>query len=725
MTQLFKKLLGRLWTAWKAIQELGPFPLILYGRYQLGLHSGFYTWRTRTPDLSLPEGAPTPHNLFEMPDREQLLRTIGMEGLEQTLAEADEILAGRFCQFGGNLAEINLNPGGQLAHWTKYEAGLATYNDIKFIWEPARFGWAYILGRAYHLTADERYPQAFWSYFETFVAANPAYQGPHWASAQEVSLRLLALVFAAHIFTSSVHTTTGRLRDLCQAVALHAARIPPTLVYARSQNNNHLLSEAAGLYTAGLFLAGHPQSARWQSLGWMWFNQGVQSQISPDGTYIQHSTNYLRLALQLACWFHMLAERQGQALPPLTRQRLGAATHWLLAISDPESGRTPNLGPNDGALIQPLSPSSYSDYRPALQAAWRAFFRKGTQLEHAPFPPGAWDEMSFWYGLIRSTSSLDPARAQLPNRHTPSDFHALPLEQDASLPGNTPHILRHPRDQSWAYLRVAHFGARPGHADQLHLDLWWKTYNIALDAGTYLYNAPPPWDNALAQASVHNTVTLAQFAEQAETPRTPQDWRDQMLRVGRFLYLEWAQAQELAGEQNADGTWRRLSASHDGYHRLGVTHQRTAAALEEGGWLVEDQLLTDESSPVWRRTRNAASQASQSPKNHPPLFSARLHWLLPDWAWRIEAGKLFLDSPGGWLEIAIQATCAGNDLQAEWTLARAGECLSGSQTVRAIDGWYSPTYGIKEPALSLGITVYGHLPLAFTTRWKFPVQSEA
>ena len=33
--------------------------------------------------------------------------------------------------------------------------------------------------------------------------------------------------------------------------------------------------------------------------------------------------------------------------------------------------------------------------------------------------------------------------------------------------------------------------------DQLHLDLWWRGLNIAQDAGTYLYNADPPWDNPL------------------------------------------------------------------------------------------------------------------------------------------------------------------------------------------------------------------------------------
>ena len=32
--------------------------------------------------------------------------------------------------------------------------------------------------------------------------------------------------------------------------------------------------------------------------------------------------------------------------------------------------------------------------------------------------------------------------------------------------------------------------------------------NVALDAGTYSYNAPQPWANPLAQTAYHNTVTV-------------------------------------------------------------------------------------------------------------------------------------------------------------------------------------------------------------------------
>ena len=64
------------------------------------------------------------------------------------------------------------------------------------------------------------------------------------------------------------------------------------------------------------------------------------------------------------------------------------------------------------------------------------------------------------------------------------------------------------------------------------MDLWWRGLNIAQDAGTYLYNADPPWDNSLTTALVHNTVTV--------------NGRDQFTRAGRFLYLDWFNAYRAA-----------------------------------------------------------------------------------------------------------------------------------------------------------------------------------
>ncbi len=206
--------------------------------------------------------------------------------------------------FGGQPVELKLTFDQPLRHWTDYETGKAPIpksqfpnSDIKFTWEPARFGWAYTLGRAYHLTQNETYAETFWKYFEIFTEANPPNLGPHWMNGQEVAIRLMALVWADQVFETAAASSAERRARLAASVAQHAARIPPTLIYARAQNNNHLVTEAAGLYTAGLAL-GH---AHWRALGWRWLNWAFRRQISGYGEYIQHSVNYHRVMLGRLC----------------------------------------------------------------------------------------------------------------------------------------------------------------------------------------------------------------------------------------------------------------------------------------------------------------------------------------------------------------------------------------------------------------------------------------
>jgi hypothetical protein len=293
----------------KSLRELGLKSLGLYALYRLGLATGHYRQLTRRPPQ---EDSWILNPILPLPSRNELLKVLGQDGQAQLLAEADEIVEGKVRLFGSDTVPLQLASEGKLAHWTDYETGKASFpptefNDVKFIWEPARFGWAVPLGRAYLVRGDDRYAQSFWKNTENFLESNPPYLGPQWTSGQEVAIRLMALVWAGQVFAGSPESTPERKEKLSAAIAAHAERIPHTLVYARSQNNNHLVSEAAGLYTAGMALPDHPRSEAWRNEGWKWLEWAFRKQISKDGSYVQHSTNYHRLMLQVALWVWTLA----------------------------------------------------------------------------------------------------------------------------------------------------------------------------------------------------------------------------------------------------------------------------------------------------------------------------------------------------------------------------------------------------------------------------------
>ncbi len=659
-------LLRRLRTALKAAYELGPTQVGLLALYKLGLKSGHY----RRSEDATPHPAAFDFSL-PLPGRETLLASLGAEGLAHLRREADEVVGGHFRAFGGPPVPIQLAPPSPQTHWTELETRPHP-GDIKLTWEPARFGFAFTLARAWQATGDERYPAAFWRYFETFQAQNPPFFGENWTSAQEVGFRLIAFAFAGAVFRGSEHTTPNRLANLAVSIGLHASRIVPTLVYARAQNNNHLLTEAAALYTASVALRGHPQAEAWQASGQKWLSWCFKHQIDSTGEYVQHSSNYHRLMLQMALWIHVIASgtKSSKAISSsqrgsasgnysprvssrwsyrndvMARENLSLAAHWLYCLLDFESGKVPNLGPNDGAYIFPLTNLPFEDYRPVVQAAARAFL--GYSL-----PPGPWDEMSLWFGVENEKLKVQSAK--------PSDLRILGL-YPATLQAS---------EHAWAYLRTVRFNSRPGHADLLHLDLWWRGQNITLDPGTFHYNAAPPWDNPLTAAFFHNTVTV--------------DGLDQFTRASRFLYLDRADANRVKSEPGS------LSARHYAYARLGVRHTRTVTALHADHWQVEDELL--------------------NLSNKPHTF--RLHWLLPDGEYELETREQRLEMrlklPAGRLNLQISTPQSPIPT---YSLARAGD-------PDPLRGWFSPTYSLKVPALSLAVEVQSAGNVGFVSEFQF------
>jgi hypothetical protein len=196
--------------------------------------------------------------------------------------------------------------------------------------------------------------------------------------------------------------------------------------------------------------------------------------------------------------------------------------------------------------------------------------------------------------------------------------------------------------------------------------MWWDGFNIARDAGTYSYNAPPPWQNALVSTRVHNTITI--------------DHIDQMVQAGKFLFLDRAQADWLPSPDE-----NTLSAYHRGYNKKGVTHTRTLSYIQEHGFSIVDQVVL---------------KSIKQPRE------VTLHWHLPDWQWVWQKGVLHLSHQNHHIDLSINCYLSNTDTfitPSFVELIRAGESLIG-QRKDEIMGWISPTYGVREPALSLSLT---------------------
>ena len=586
-------------------------------------------------------------------------KVIGIDGEKSVLAEAERILAGNMpffgalsfaCEFPPRWFQNPVTGKSVSPHqpWTQMRFASPAYGDLKFILEPSRFLFVYPLVRAYSISGDERFPQAFWSAIEDWARRSPPMAGPLWICGQECSLRILAWSFALHAFIHSPSTTNERVALLVSMIAAHAWRTAQTLGYARSQRSNHLISEAVGLWTTGTLFPELREAQVWQNLGAHLLREAVLDQITPAGVSQQHSFNYQRMILHLLLWTLRLAQAHTTPLHEDIRVRTQAAFDFMRPWVDPVSGVAPNYGSDDGSLILPLALGAYRDFRPLLQLG-------AAVLNRPALKPGPWDEAPLWFGV--KPAVVDKAAPPLP-------------------PSVETGYFRLGNENSWALIRAGRHTRRPFQADQLHVDLWWQGINLARDAGTYLYNGPPPWNNGLAGTAAHNTAMV--------------DHRDQMRRAGRFLWVDWAQASGRSYSASGQACADRFEGEHDGYKRFGVKHRRTVQWLTGTGWVIVDDI---EGAGV---------------------HAVRLHWLMADLPYEFSDSPFQLAFSSGQSRVrcCILTSSPGNG-----TIIRAGARVEGNSPGADLQllGWESPTYGDLRPAVSLVYETHSKLPVRFVT----------
>ena len=555
---------------------------------------------------------------------------------------ADELSDGRLRYFEHTTAEAGFPPDwhanpftGQRApsdlHWS--EIGDFDNGDIKIIWEPSRFGFAYALVRAYWRTGDERYAEMFWQLVEDWREHNPPQLGVNWKCGQEISFRVMAWCFGLYGFLNAEATTAKRVASLAQMIAVSGARIEANLDYALSQHNNHGISEGLGLWTIGALFPELRIAEQWKETGRQVLEDLGRELIDDDGAFSQHSVNYHRLMLHDYLWVLRLGDVLNQPFSSELRERVGKAGEFLYQIQDEASGRAPYYGQNDGALVLPLSNCDYQDFRPVIQSTHYLATRARC------YPSGAWDEDLLW---LFGPDALSAPAAQKER----ADFE--------SAQGGC-YTLR--SEEGFAFARCGSFRHRPGQADQLHVDLWWRGQNIALDAGTFSYNAPAPWDDPLSHTAYHNTVTV--------------DGCDQMERVGRFLWLPWTRGRVRSHKRSRGGLLAYWEGEHDGYERLNAPALHRRAILRVGDhWFVIDRV-----------TSSAEHEY-------------RLHWLLMDAPYEWDEGqrRLKLNTPEG----SYYGQIASSSKESVSTVVRADESSA--------HGWRAPYYNYREPALSLALT---------------------
>lgn len=427
--------------------------------------------------------------------------------------------------------------------------------DIRPVWERNRWSELPLLAQAARLDPGGGHPARAEALLADWSRHNPPFRGPNWACGQEAALRALHLALALALLGPARDPPPGARALL----ALHGRRIAATPAYAAAQDNNHPVSEAAGLLACGLLL----REPGWTARGAARLRAAVLRLVAPCGGFAQLSTGYHRLLLDVLAVAEWLRRRlDGPPPDPAWTQRAGAAVEWLRRLTDPATGATPRLGHQDGSAFADLSLAGPADARPSLERAARLFLGRSAGF--------AGDPGCAWLGL--------PEAPPLPAPPGAWTGEGLMVWQAAG---------------ARAVLRTGPLRFRPGQADLLHLDLWDGSLNLLRDGGTGAYNPPPAaawWHGHFTGTAAHNTLEF--------------DGADQMPRLSRFLFARWPRTGSLP-----DGAWIRD-------HR-GNRHARRIRA-EGRRWVVEDRVagpfrslaLRWRLAPAeWRATPDGAESA--------------------------------------------------------------------------------------------------------------------
>lgn len=442
-------------------------------------------------------------------------------------------------------------------HWLYINDYSKQAGDIKYVWEKSRFTYLNTVIRYdYHFDTDQS--EFVFSEIESWIKANPVNQGPNYKCSQETSLRVFNWLFALHYYKNSAALTEARFQSIMHAIYWQAKHIHNNINFSRiAVRNNHAITETLGMYLIGLLMPYFPEAKQWKTKGKQFLEQEIAYQVYEDGTFLQFSSNYHRVVIQLLTWAIQLNKLNDTPFSDIFYQRAKASVHFLTTCMQSENGQLPNYGANDGALFFKFSNQHYRDYRPQLEAL--------SLLLNLNWPYETFEDKN-WYGINNTAIRQQQTKQQL-NQFKKGGYYII----------NEADTL--------SFIRCGKHKDRPSQADNLHLDIWVDGENILRDAGSYKYNTSEEEIRYFFGTSSHNTVMLNGF--------------DQMLKGSRFIWFNWSQAiaatlNETADAFEFDGTIKAFE-----YIEKGITHHRTVRKFKNQlKWEIEDVLKHHTGYPI-------------------------------------------------------------------------------------------------------------------------------
>lgn len=518
--------------------------------------------------------------------------------------------------------------------------------SAKHVWEVNRMVILPHLAIAYRKTRDQKHLSEIIRLLESWKIQNPYLTGVNWYSNIEVNIRLINWFLTWEILDadkickeqSSFNTfCTNTWLPLIHRHCVYSYENPSLF----SSANNHLLSEYSGLFTACSKWV-FPESAKWLKYAQKGLEKEIQLQHSAEGINKEQASEYIQFITDFLFYPYFIGIKTNNLFSKNYTQTFKKILEYIDQLLDIK-GNYLRYGDDDDGRVAWLDCNPHHNNFVSLLIS-------GDILFHTTFAGRYTTEPDQKNMILFGEDAFDLFRT---GEITPSKKESRIYRPEGHC------FLRTETEDSGIvefYMDAAPLGflsiAAHGHSDALAVQLKIDENEILIDPGTYCYHTDPAWRAYFTSSLAHNTITI--------------NHENQATYIGPTL---WINHYTCSIDEVSDlDDIINISASHNGYNKIGVSHSRTVR-------FEKNKLSIQISDSIHAQKPN---------ETFPITFPLHIH---PQNHVELKDKTLFIHIPNKSI-ISIKL-----DQQLEY------ELLFGNEN--PIAGWYSPGFYIKKPCWML------------------------
>ena len=291
-------------------------------------------------------------------------------------------------------------------------------------------------------------------------------------------MRIIQLLWGLYWFLDSPAVDGDFIASVCHSILDQARYLRFQLEY--HLGGNHLMYDALALFLCSIVFPDAAGARSWQRLGQGILNRAMAGMVREDGGFIEQSTQYQLLAMEIFFDYTLLCRRCGIRLPKEFESRLGIMVEFTQKMCRPD-GHLPLLG--DSAQL----PNTVAADILAMGAA--VFPDMNISFDQQKVTDRSWWRLNRWFP--------DTSDGFLPTGAGAMKFTGLYV----MVSDDNTHCVMDAGP--FAYVK----SPGHGHADALSFCLYCSGKPVVVDTGAYTYKQGP-WRDYVRSTMAHNTVCI-------------------------------------------------------------------------------------------------------------------------------------------------------------------------------------------------------------------------